>query len=133
MKAQQLIMVNCFSCEDRWRVRQLATPIVDSECCLVDVEEARLFFRDKHVLFVGDSVTRYFYLVFTYWLQYDTFPPHVRDGMLPALVEEKTFPSWQTFFEITSGLFERETCDCFRPETGKFELTTVDASQSSMH
>jgi len=76
--------------------------------------------RDKMVVFVGDSTTRYQYLNLVYFLNRKKWvPPYLTDPELSGSVcQMHSFPKiggWDVFNEATnSGLHGNEMCDCFR-------------------
>ena len=79
----------------------------------------RQVLKDSHVVFVGDSVTRYQYLSLVYMLRHG----HVLSpSMKPNLVYEKDYPSWIDF-HITSNaiLSPYERCDCYRTNEWNLE------------
>ena len=71
--------------------------------------------RDRHVLFLGDSVTRYTFLSLAQFMHqgaWDTsfFPPTEFEGY---------YSSWAEFFQVTNGRLGgsgRAVCDCFRKD-----------------
>ncbi|KAJ1469795.1 hypothetical protein T484DRAFT_1918684 [Baffinella frigidus] len=79
-------------------------------------EEARACLRNQHLLFVGDSVTRYQYMSLASLLH--RAPPE-GSGNTPSNVcmPGLAWGSWKEFHIESSKSFEgRELCDCFRPE-----------------
>ena len=94
------------------------TPFFEDQC-RVDVLPNPETFRKQHFLFIGDSVTRYSYLNFAYYLDNAEFPPHVQDEARPSLSNEHTWPGWKDFYLQTTATFNgKERCDCYRQETG---------------
>jgi hypothetical protein len=68
--------------------------------------------RDLHIAFVGDSVTRYMYLDFVYFLKNNRW---VQDEDYPNILNAKHFPSWNDHYEASNiALRPNEQCDCFR-------------------
>ena len=66
----------------------------------------------NHVLFVGDSLSRYLYLTTVYLLLQGRGP------VPEAMVNQKLSPSWIHFFNYTLKMLNgSSTCDCLRPET----------------
>jgi len=68
----------------------------------------------KHVVFVGDSLTRYQYINLVHWLRTGRW---FADA--PPFSEwEKDWPSWPAFYEGTNNRLRGwEICDCFRDES----------------
>jgi hypothetical protein len=65
--------------------------------------------KDKHLLMIGDSLTRYQYLSLAYTLRHRR-PPEV--SMYPNMIEN-THDGWENFFMETNGnLAPYEDCDC---------------------
>lgn len=70
-------------------------------------------FRGRHIIFIGDSVTRYQYLNLAQRLTYGTWTAF--HGSSPLSESEKTWNSWPHFMEQTNLRFKGlEICDCFR-------------------
>jgi hypothetical protein len=68
--------------------------------------------RNKRVVFIGDSITRYQYLSLVYALSTGQF---LNMSLLPNPVVERSWPSWHEFYVGTHGMFQPfEYCDCFR-------------------
>jgi hypothetical protein len=76
---------------------------------------ARDCLRGKHLLFIGDSVTRYQYLNLAQYIQTGAWTPFSAEG--DALTEdEREWPSWTAWFTATvARLGGNEICDCYRP------------------
>ena len=81
-------------------------------------DTARTCLKDRHLLIVGDSVSRYQYLSLAAML-HDQAPDRRgdvqghRNIVMPGLV----WGSWREFYLKSSASFHgRELCDCFRPE-----------------
>lgn len=65
--------------------------------------------KDKYLLMIGDSLTRYQYLSLVYTLRHRN-PPHVE--MYPNM-NENTHGEWMRFFETTNDVLSPyEHCDC---------------------
>lgn len=65
---------------------------------------------DIHVIFIGDSLTRYQFLATAFRIYHDDKIPHY-------IVNEKLHRSWLDFFKNTTNIFEGSMkCDCFRYE-----------------
>ena len=107
------------SANSGWNHRVVVrTPFFEDQC-RVDVLPNPETFRKQHFLFIGDSVTRYSYLNFAYYLDNAEFPPHVQDEARPSLSNEHTWPGWKDFYLQTTATFNgKERCDCYRQETG---------------
>ena len=78
--------------------------------------------RNKKIVFIGDSITRYQYLNLVYFLERGHFPqPFCTDEKLPQSVccqrnvgSSKDI-TWNSFFQSTNeGLHGNEICDCVR-------------------
>lgn len=87
------------------------------EECLTQVPDLlSKTFANKHIVMVGDSLTRYQYLSLVYTLQYQKL---LSKAMMPNLVEENSWSNWPAFYEGTTSLLApNEVCDCARPSTG---------------
>ena len=75
---------------------------------------ALIALEGQHIVMVGDSIMRYSYLSFGYWLRHGSWssPP-------PVNTREKAWPNWHTFYNVTTdrlGGGTHEICDCYRPE-----------------
>ncbi len=90
--------------------------------CLSNIEICRLrlipklidVLTNEHIVFVGDSLTRYQYISLVYMLRHQR---SIDPKSNPNLVEEKTWKSWNDFFiQSTTLLSPNEICDCTRPE-----------------
>jgi len=68
--------------------------------------------KPLHLVFIGDSLTRYQYLTIAYII---SFGP---DSVVPRkLVNEKLHASWNDFFRYSTNIFRTHMfCDCFRTE-----------------
>ncbi len=74
-----------------------------------------------HLVFMGDSVTRYQYLSLSYYLRWSTWWDPAKH---PNLVNEKTYGSWTDFYRRTTAEYAPYSqCDCFRPENFDPTLT----------
>lgn len=73
-----------------------------------------------HLVFAGDSLTRYQYLSLVYFLKFDEL---INPTEVPNMVREKEHATWFEFFKFTNAkLKPYEQCDCFRPEGHKMPL-----------
>lgn len=73
--------------------------------------------KGKHILFVGDSVTRFWYLDFAFFLVTGRYPQdgESRDKLICF---ELGFESWNEYYADTNGkLSGHEICDCYREES----------------
>ena len=67
----------------------------------------------EHIVFIGDSLTRYQFLALLYRLIH-------RQSTPDYIVSEKVFSSWTDFyFNSTHELMDVCKCDCFRPAKGR--------------
>ena len=76
----------------------------------IDWRQARRHWKGKHILFIGDSLTRYQYLNLAYFMT----TGHWRSPC-PWNEKERDHGTWDQFFRTTTermGGFE--TCDCWR-------------------
>jgi hypothetical protein len=94
-----------------------ATPYFNSRCRVPLLGNAFDWLHHQHVVFVGDSVSRYTYLNFAYLVTQRRFAPHLQDGSIPSISDERTWSTWKSFYLNTTAIFDgMERCDCFRPE-----------------
>lgn len=70
--------------------------------------------ENLHIVFVGDSLTRYQYLSLSHYIKFGKWPdPSVK----PNFVWQTDHGTWMNFFmESNKVLFPNEQCDCWRPE-----------------
>ena len=69
--------------------------------------------RGRHIVFIGDSLTRYQYLNLAQRLTYSNWTAF--HGSAPLSESERTWSSWPLFMEQTNlRLRGLEICDCFR-------------------
>lgn len=69
--------------------------------------------NNLHIVLLGDSLTRFQYLSFVYFLRYGTWI----DPNMPTCnpTWEATFGSWSTFYNLTKAMLSPyEQCDCYR-------------------
>ena len=89
-------------------------------------DDLRQCLRDKHIIFVGDSLARYQYLSFAYWLEKRRPPPPSSTDTEPSVCEEFSWGEedgrWQRFMEGTSLLLKHERCDCFRMDVPAYRM-----------
>jgi hypothetical protein len=80
-----------------------------------DNNETTVIPENLHIAFIGDSVTRYQYLDFVYYLHTGRW---VENTDNPNLVREKDYSGWIYFFNHTNAMFDgKEKCDCWRGNT----------------
>ncbi|RYH05877.1 hypothetical protein EON65_43605 [archaeon] len=77
------------------------------------------FLRNKTVVFIGDSLTRYQYLSLALFLHHACWQD---DWGLPSLAHERQFSGWLNFFHETNlRLGCAHVCDCVRTEEVRHE------------
>jgi hypothetical protein len=77
--------------------------------------------RGKHLVFLGDSVTRYQYLALVYSIRRNKW---VSSTDRPGIFRTKSYDSWQAFLNTTNALLlPYEWCDCHRPDKYNTLLT----------
>jgi hypothetical protein len=83
--------------------------------------------RNKHVLFVGDSLTRYQYLSLVLFLEFGRWPEQMGGNRShPGLLWEGEFGSWTDYTVATNVVFNRrERCDCYKGEGPKERSKTI--------
>lgn len=100
----------------------LGVASVAAQCCF---NASTCIPRGHHLVFMGDSLTRYQYLSLVYGLRHGRplEAPHIGGDTLRRYVGtsnpllERTWPSWQEFYDGGSdGLAPYEVCDCFRAD-----------------
>lgn len=84
---------------------------------------ARKCLRDRRVLFLGDSVTRYQYLSLAYFLATGTWGNHVE------LVDYHKWSTYADYFKATNSWFSQELCDCFRADFNISSLRTASENR----
>ena len=76
-----------------------------------DIDSA---FKNKHIIIIGDSISRYLYVALVYMLHHKHW---LESSMLPNPVEERTYESWPIYFGATDGMFyPYHYCDCSREQ-----------------
>ena len=90
-------------------------------CGEVDGAFVRACYHGRHILFIGDSLTRYQYLNLVQFLTYDSWTPFHGKGVPMTEVERVVGNSklhWGSWPNFMAGTNERlqghEICDCFR-------------------
>lgn len=84
--------------------------------------------RSRHVVFLGDSVSRYAYLSLAQFLQHGTWA----SDFYPPSEHEGYFGSWSEYFEATTDrLGGRAVCDCYRHDYAqRWELRATGGNGS---
>lgn len=92
--------------------------------------EAAKCLRGTHLVFMGDSLSRYFYLDLAAFLAHGKWPMHFvsqwSEGR--SFLSEKEYNSWSWFYQdsnrqLNRGSHAMEVCDCFRNDSvGFFEF-----------
>ena len=68
--------------------------------------------KNLHLVMLGDSLTRFQYLSFVYFIRYGKW---IDPDMLPNPTWEHTYESWNIFSNLTSAMLSPyEQCDCYR-------------------
>ena len=117
-----------------WAPREDGTYTWHLEACALrrfTSADARTCLQDRHLLVVGDSVSRYQYVSLAAMI-HSALPERSgnvdshRNIVMPGLV----WTSWKAFYLHSSAHFRgRELCDCFRPEgpwNPDFEMRTEE-------
>lgn len=92
--------------------------------------EAAKCLRGTHIVFMGDSLSRYFYLDFAAFFAQGKWPMHFIDSWpnSRSFLSEKEYNSWSWFYQETNRALNRgnhaiEICDCARNDSvGFFEF-----------
>lgn len=95
-------------------MQQSCTEIVQSLqlSSLASIQANVNILRNKHLIFMGDSITRYQYIDLVYLI---TFQEYLIDSDTLNPVNEHTFQDWNTYYAYTNEkLSPYEKCDCFR-------------------
>lgn len=89
--------------------------------------EAKMCLANNHILFMGDSLSRYFYLSLAVLMATNQWAPkftHSTDTKYPpSMLSEGDFGSWSDFYHYTNSIINdpstssHELCDCFRDDT----------------
>lgn len=67
--------------------------------------------KNKHIVFIGDSLTRYQYLNFIHFLHFNSWTL----SSFPRIEMESDWKSWKSFHHGSSYRFGcKEICDCYR-------------------
>lgn len=98
----------------KWEYQNSSSKCPDamiSNCSIITKEDTLDILKGKHILFLGDSVTRYQYLNLASFLS--TGNPIWPTS--PSSEVEKEWPSWTAFYQGTNRRMNgQEVCDCFR-------------------
>ncbi|KAL3156426.1 hypothetical protein ABBQ38_000735 [Trebouxia sp. C0009 RCD-2024] len=85
------------------------------------MQQARQCLDSRHIVFLGDSLTRYQYLSLVYFLSKGHYMERYGGGSSPSLCLEKEWDSWQHFYRegptILSNATDAEAhegCDCVK-------------------
>lgn len=103
----------------QWELRDLVPRVSLSKTWFrpIDFLDANLTscLKKQHILFVGDSVTRYQYMSLVFFLHHGVWPaPYVVDGR-PHPCWEQSWPGWQGYLQASPTIFGgKELCDCHR-------------------
>ena len=86
-------------------------------------------FRGRHILIIGDSVSRYQYLSLAQFIAYESWTPfHGRGEPMSEVesVQSSKSPSWGSWPKFMAGTHQRlrgyEICDCFRGPNKPFHV-----------
>ena len=92
-----------------------------------DGPSAKKCLANNHILFMGDSLSRYFYLSLAVLISTGKWAPrftHSTDPKYPpSVLSEGDFGSWSDFYHYTNSIINDastdsyELCDCFRDDT----------------
>ena len=75
--------------------------------------------RNRRLMFVGDSVTRYQYLDLIYFLTNKKFNHELK------LINEKQFNNWNEFFDYTYNMFNTDTVSRSVGSNGKYKVSEL--------
>ena len=88
--------------------------------------EAKKCLKDNHLLFMGDSLSRYFYMSLTTLIATGHWSPRLshktNPAYRPSAMIEKDFNTWSDFHQFTNTMLNDpstssyELCDCFRDD-----------------
>lgn len=99
--------------------------------------QARRCLAGRHIVFVGDSLTRYGYLNFVDFLSSNKYMLAYGNGPQPSLNSEQEFNSWDRFFkegpmrlaQEAANATVHETCDCRHGMVGPFHTANYEDRQ----
>ncbi len=86
--------------------------------CSMDRVDAHFFgqcLRGRHLLFLGDSLTRFQYMSLVQFLTLHSWTPFHNQSLPLSEVERHRWGSWEAYFQGTTARLQGlEICDCFR-------------------
>lgn len=88
----------------------------------IQLSQAKRCLASRHILMIGDSITRYQYLNLVHWLYTGLWesPGKKRNEVEHDWVENDWFGGWQSYYHGTNArLGGNEICDCFRGNPGQ--------------
>jgi len=101
-----------------WLVNNLDFPVFHHECRFerVDDNDVLQWMQNRHLVFIGDSVSRYMYLNFVNFIENDgAFVTKFENSRVHSISNEQTWTSWKEFYLGTTAMLRgHERCDCFR-------------------
>lgn len=88
-----------------------------STCLKYSYENLTAILLNRHLVMIGDSLTRYQYMSLVYTLRHGHV---VSPNMSPNIVQEKDWAGgWNEYYKSTTNLLKPyEVCDCYRPDGG---------------
>ena len=75
------------------------------------IHKLRQVLHGQHIVFIGDSLTRYFYISLVYALKYSRFN---NDTIVPNIVKEEEWGNYNYFYGNSTKVLAPEHCDCYR-------------------
>lgn len=91
--------------------------------------EIRKCLEGTHLLFMGDSITRYLYLSIAHVVSRGHWPARFSHKDLPnypkSIITEKDFGSWEKFYDVSNSILSGKAVD---PEYGKYSEIKPPAS-----
>lgn len=89
--------------------------------------DAKKCLANNHILFMGDSLSRYFYMSLAVLMATNKWAPKFSRSTdprsPPSMLSEGDFGSWSDFHQYTNSILNdpstssHEMCDCFRDDT----------------
>lgn len=108
----------------RWYISKSGEYYYEPEMCRLrrlSAEEARTCLRDKYIIFVGDSISRYQYVSFVHFLSRRQYMERYANASQPSLDVEFEWNNFTEYFQGGSTLLSdvvdgegEEICDCKR-------------------
>lgn len=96
-----------------WQLNRTSIQLKPQSCLLPTDFHSRACLRHKHIVLVGDSLTRYQYLNLVNYLESRKWEL----GPEPYSELELQWKNWTSFYEGTNGrLRGNEICDCYRSQ-----------------